>query len=175
MTMRERKQRLYFILPDVPTARQVVDELLLARIEERHMHAIGREDLDLKDLPEAGLFQRSDVVHGAELGLVVGGATGALAGLAAAWLQPVGLAAGGGFVLGIAVVGALVGTWASGMIATSVPNTRLKGFQDDLDAGHVLLMVDVPEKRTDEIRELVKTHHPEAGDHGADPRIPAFP
>lgn len=175
MTMRERKQRLYFILPDVPTARQVVDELLLARIEERRMHAIGREDLDLKDLPRADLFQRSDVVHGAELGLVVGGATGALAGLAAAWLQPVGLAAGGGFVLGIAVVGALVGTWASGMIATSVPNTRLKAFQDDLQAGRVLLMVDVPEKRTDEIRELVKKHHPEAGDHGADPRIPAFP
>lgn len=175
MTMRARKRRLYFILPDVPTTRQVVDELLLARIEDRNMHAMGREDLDLADLPQADLFQRSDVVHGAELGLVVGGATGALAGLAAAWLQPVGLAAGGGFILGIALVGALVGTWASGMIATSVPNTRLKRFRKDIESGRVLLMVDVPEERKDEIRELVKSHHPEAGDYGPDPRTPAFP
>ncbi|HKJ70797.1 MAG TPA: DUF1269 domain-containing protein [Gammaproteobacteria bacterium] len=175
MTMRARKRRLYFILPDVPTARQAVNELLLARIEERHMHALGREDLDLDDLPQADIFQRSDVVHGAELGMVVGGATGALAGLAAAWLQPEGFAAGGGFILGIALVGSLVGTWASGMIATSVPNTRLRSFNTELEAGHVLLMVDVPEERKDEIRALVKKHHPEAGDHGADPRIPAFP
>lgn len=175
MTMRARKRRLYFILPDVPTTRQVVDELLLARVEERNMHALSREGLDLGDLPQADIFQRSDVVHGLELGLVVGGATGALAGLAAAWLQPVGLAAGGGFILGIALVGALVGTWASGMIATSVPNTRLKMFRKDMEAGKILLMVDVPEERKEEIRQLVKQHHPEAGDHGADPRIPAFP
>ncbi|MEF8792220.1 hypothetical protein [Thiohalorhabdus sp.] len=175
MTMRERKHRLYFILPDVPTARQVVDELLLARIEERHMHALGREDMDLKDLPGADLFQRSDLVHGAELGLVVGGATGALAGLAAAWLQPVGLGASGGLILGVALLGALVGTWASGMIATSVPNTRLKVFRDDLEAGRVLLMVDVPEKREDEIRQLVTRHHPEASDYGPDSQMPAFP
>ncbi|MFB6260471.1 MAG: DUF1269 domain-containing protein [Thiohalorhabdaceae bacterium] len=175
MTMRERKHRLYFILPDVPTARQVVDALLLARVEERHMHALGHEETDLKDLPEANLFQRSDVAHGAELGLVVGGATGALAGLVAAWLQPVGLGAGGGLILGIALVGALVGAWASGLIATSVPNTRLRTFRDDLEAGRVLLMVDVPEKREAEIRQLVTRHHPEAGDYGPDSHIPAFP
>jgi hypothetical protein len=175
MTMRARKRRLYFILPDVPTCQQAVNELLLARIEARNMHALGREDLDLGDLPRADLFQRSDIVHGTEVGLVVGGATGALAGLAAAWLQPAGIAAGGGFILGIALIGALVGTWASGMIATSVPNTRLRRFQDDLEDGKVLLMVDVPEERKDEIRQLVKKHHPEAGDHGPDPRTPAFP
>ena len=99
----------------------------------------------------------------------MGGATGALAGFAAVWLQPLGFTAGGGFVLGITRMGALVGTWASRMIDASVPNTRLKAFDKDLEAGRVGLMVDVSEERKGEIRELVTKHPPEACDQGADP------
>lgn len=32
------RRRLYFMLPNVPSARALLDELLLARIEEGHMH-----------------------------------------------------------------------------------------------------------------------------------------
>ncbi len=173
--MSTRKRRLYFILPDVPTTRQVVDELLLARVEERHIHALGMEDADLEDLPEADFLQRSDIVHGTELGLVVGGLTGAGAGLLVAWLYASGIAAGGGLILGIALVGALIGAWASGMVAASIPNTRLQSFQGQLEEGHILLMVDIPEDRLEEVRGLVQKHHPEAEDHGPDPTTPAFP
>lgn len=175
MTLSHRRRRLYFILPDVQISRQVVDELLLARVEERHLHALAKEDIDLEDLPQADLFQRSDIIHGAGLGLIVGGATGAVAGIATMFFQPAGWAESGGLVLAIALVGAMVGMWASGMIGTSVPNSRLKRFQKDLDAGRILLMVDIPEDRMEEIRELVKKHHPEVADRGADPHIPAFP
>jgi len=175
MSASRRKRRLYFILPDVPTARLVVDELLLARVEERHMHVLAREDTDLAGLPQAGLFQRSDIVHGAELGLVVGGATGIIAGIAALLLRPESWVAEGGLILAMALIGALVGTWLAGMVGTSVPNTRLRAFRKDLEAGRVLLMVDIPEDRMDEIREMVRKHHPEAGDRGVEPRTPAFP
>ncbi|SCY55837.1 DUF1269 domain-containing protein [Thiohalorhabdus denitrificans] len=175
MTMSHRRRRLYFILPDVQITRDVVNELLLARVDERHLHCLAREDLDLGDLPQADVFQRSDIIHGAGLGLALGGATGAIAGVATILFQPSGWAQSGGLVLAIALVGALVGMWASGMIGTSVPNSRLKAFQKDLDAGRVLLMVDIPEDRVEEIRELVKKHHPEASDRGTDPHIPAFP
>ena len=36
-------------------------------------------------------------------------------------------------------------------------------------------MIDVPVERVDEIREIVKSHHPEAEDHGVEVMIPAFP
>ncbi|MFA9461706.1 DUF1269 domain-containing protein [Thiohalorhabdus methylotrophus] len=175
MTLRYRKRRLYFILPDVQITRQVVNELLLARVEERHLHALARDDTDLEDLPQADLFQRSDIIHGAGMGLGIGGATGAVAGLTTIFFQPSGWAESGGLILAIALVGAMVGMWASGIIGTSVPNSRLKQFQKDLDAGRVLLMVDIPEGRMEEIRELVKKHHPEVSDRGVDPHIPAFP
>ena len=70
------RRRLYFLLPDLDTARKVVDELLLARIEERHIHVLAKEDTELQDLPKATLFQKSDFVHAVERGLALGGGTG---------------------------------------------------------------------------------------------------
>lgn len=40
----------------------IVDELLLARIEERHLHVVAREGTPMEDLPEARVAQSSDLV-----------------------------------------------------------------------------------------------------------------
>jgi len=77
------RRRIYFLLPNVGSARQVVNELLLARIDDHHIHVMAREGIALGDLPQANLLQRSDFVHGVEIGLSVGGATGIVAGLIA--------------------------------------------------------------------------------------------
>jgi len=73
------------------------------------------------------------------------------------------------------VVGALFGAWAASMIGISTPNTALKRFEAAIGEGRVLLMVDVPKDRVEEIQELVHRSHPEASDHGLEPTIPAFP
>ena len=74
------RRRLYFVLPDVGSAQAIHRELLLAKIEERHMHVMARPDIDLTDLPEASLVQRSDLVHGAQLGAIIGAFAGVLLG-----------------------------------------------------------------------------------------------
>ncbi|HHZ87809.1 MAG TPA: ammonium transporter [Chromatiaceae bacterium] len=168
-------RRLYFLLPDVETSRQVVDELLLARIEERHIHALAKDGTQMEDLPEAGLLEKSDFVHGIEQGLAVGGVTGMLAGLVAITFPPAGLILGGGAVLATTFAGAGVGAWVSGMVATDIPNSRLTEFESQVKAGDILMMVDVPKDRVDDISSLVKKHHPEADMHGTEPTIPAFP
>ena len=113
------RRRMYFLLPDVPTARQVVDELLLARIDDRHMHVLAKEGTTMEDLPQATLLQKSDFVHGVEQGLAVGGVTGVLAGLVAVTFPPAGLVLGGGAVLATALAGAGMGAWVSSMIGIS--------------------------------------------------------
>ena len=169
------RRRLYFLLPQVATAKQVVDELLLARIEERHIHVLAKEGVEMEDLPEATLLQKSDFVHGVEQGLAVGGATGVIAGLLAVTFPPAGLVLGGGAVLAAALAGAGMGAWISGMIATDVPNSRLKEFEQAVEKGQVLMMVDVPKEQVEAVSDLVKKHHPEADMHGTEPTIPAFP
>lgn len=169
------RRRLYFLLPDIGRARRIVDQLLLARIEERHIHILAREGTSMEGLPAANLLQRSDVVHGIESGLALGGATGILAGLLTQLFQPPGFEAGGGAILAIALAGAGIGAWAAGMIGTDVPNSQLRKFMPAIEQGQALLMVDVPVGKVEAVSELIHRHLPEARDQGIEPTIPAFP
>lgn len=169
------KRRLYFLLPDVDHAKTVHNELLLARIEEKHMHVLAREDINLTGLPEASLFEKSDLIHGLQLGFIVGGFTGiALASLA----YLMNMIVPGWEVIsmsGIIVGGAFLGSWTSSMIAVNVQNTRLKEFMKEVNSGQILYMVDVPVQRVDEITQLVHSKDPDATIKGIDHTIPAFP
>jgi hypothetical protein len=37
------RRRIYWLLPDLESARATMDDLLLARIEKRHIHFVARE------------------------------------------------------------------------------------------------------------------------------------
>ncbi len=167
--------RIYFLVPDVVVARQLVDELLLARIEERNINVIAKAGTPLEDLPEAGLKEKSDLVKAAQRGAAIGGATGLLAGLVAVTVPPAGLVLGGGAVLATTLFGAGFGAWASSLIGVSVPNSELKRFEQAVEAGQLLMLVDVPKGRVDEIASLVKRHHYEVNIAGTEPTKPAFP
>lgn len=167
------RRRLYFLLPDMQHARDVFNEMLLQRIDDSHIHFLAGEGVDLGDLPRAELLQTTDAVHGWGLGLTVGGLTGAATGLMILLFPPSGLAVGLGIVLVMSLLGALIGAWASGMIASSVPSTQLDQFEQDLKQGKILLMLDVPKRRMDEITHVVERH--DAVVRGRDPTIPAFP
>jgi hypothetical protein len=168
-------RRIYFLLPDLGTARTVTDELLLARIEERHIHVIARQGTELGDLPKASLLQTSDVIPAVERGLAVGGVTGILAGVAAVSFPPAGVVLGGGAILATALAGSGIGAWMASMIGVDVANSQIRQFEDDIEKGEILFLVDVPKGRVEQIEAMVKAHHPEADIKGTEPHIPAFP
>jgi hypothetical protein len=169
-------RRLYFVLPDVDTAQQVERDLLLAKIEDRHMHFLGKRGTDLKDLPEASLGQKTDLFHGMRVGLVAGGATGTCVGfILYQFPSLIGVSLDVGIVAILALVGAIFGAWVSSMIGSSTPNVRLREYEKTMEEGHILLMLDVPKERVDEVQGIMRSHHPEVEDHGIDPDIPRFP
>ena len=169
------KRRLYFLIPTVEDAKVVHNELLLARVEERNMHVLARDDISLKDLPEASLLEKSDLIHGLQLGFVLGGFIGIVLATTSLFLDMIvpgwETISMGGIIAG----GAFLGSWTSSMVAINVQNTHLKEFMKDVNAGQILYMVDVPVHRVDEISELVHSQHPEAKMRGVDHTIPAFP
>src|SRR5688572_23222602 len=169
------RRRLYFVLPDVASARSMLNEMLLARIECRHIHFLSKRDSLPDDLPQATVLQKTDIVHGAQMGIAIGAIVGAVAGGVLVMFPPTGVSLKLFTVLTIALGGALFGAWASSMVASSVPNSRLKAFARDMEAGRVLMMIDVPMRRVQEICELVASRHPEALSGGVEPTIPAFP
>jgi len=166
-------RRLYFLLPDLSVTRKVVDELLLARIEEKHIHVIAKEGTALGDLPEATLVQKSDFVPAMERGIALGGATGVVAGLVAVAMP--GVVVAGGALLAMGLAGAGMGAWLGGMIGMDVANTQVKQFETSVQAGHILMLVDVPKDRVEAIQASVRKHHPDVDFSGTEPTIPAFP
>lgn len=168
-------RRIYFLLPNVESAKGIIDELLLKRIEWRHIHVLARPGLPLEDLPEATLGQRSDLLPALARGTAAGGVAGMLAGLVAMAFPPAGLTIAGGAVILMTLASAGFGAWTATMIGVDVPNTRLKRFEEAIEKGELLMMVDVKTDRAEEIEQVIKSHHPEADVEGTDPTIPAFP
>jgi len=169
------RRRIYWLLPDLASARRAMDDLLLARIDEGHIHFVGSPHADLSGLHTANVLQTSDLIPAAQSGLVIGGAVGALAGVAAAMYPIVGDTPQWGVVGVLAIVGGAFGAWSSSMMGSSAPNRRLKRFQPEIESGHILLMADVPKARLEEIETMLRGRHPEGRYEGIEPHIPAFP
>lgn len=161
-------RRIYFLVPNSETAKQIVQELLLSHIEERHIHVLAKEGVRLDELPEAGLLQKSDFWPSLEQGIAMGAATGLLGGLIAMVL-PTGLVLGGAAVAAITLAGAGVGGLMSSMVGVDIGNRRIEQYREAVEKGELLLILDVPKARVEEIEALIKRHHPDAECEGVDP------
>jgi hypothetical protein len=167
------RKRIYWLLPDLVSARRTMDELLLARITEHHIHFVAKDGASMDGLHVANVLQTSDLVEAAQTGLLIGSGLGAAGGVAAAFA--ISAASPAGIVIGMAAVGAMLGAWSSSMIGSSTPSRRLRRFESALADGQYLLIVDVPRGRITEIEELLARTHPEAHFEGMEPNVPAFP
>ena len=168
-------RRMYFMIPDTSLARTIHNELLLSRVAESKMHVVAREDIDLDDLPEANILQKSDLVHSIQRGIPLGGLTGVLLGALAVSLGAVTPGYEGVTIMLTVFAGLFLGALASTLIAVNVPNTRHSQFEKDLSNGKILFIVDVPVEKVQEITDMIVSHHPEVDMRGLEPNIPAFP
>lgn len=154
-------KRIVMLVPDVETARKINRELLAEHVPENHIHVIAREGTPLEDLHEAGLAERTDLVPALKRGAAVGGATGLLAGLAALVFPGVAVA-GGAVLLATTLAGSAMGAWLSSLIGVSVPSEELQRYEQAVGEGQLLMMIDIPKHRADELVALIHDHHPTA-------------
>lgn len=170
------RRRIYWVIPDLASARRTMHDLVQARVDTAHIHFAGPQDMDMTGLHAANVWQTSDLVHAAETGLVLGAAVGSVAGLATALLFPVvGDAPQWEMAALLAVMGGVVGAWSSSMVGISIPSPRLQRFEGAIQQGQILLMVDLPRPRVQEIEALLQSAHPEARFEGEERLAPTFP
>jgi hypothetical protein len=169
------KRRLYFLLPDVASATRTADDLLLARVEDRHMHFLARRGTDLGELHEASYVLKTDLMRGAGIGLVLGALAGVILGTMIVNHPPEGTHPGLLAAVLAILFGAALGVWMGSMAATAVPNSRLRQFDGELARGKVLMVVDLPYEKVDRIRDIVVARHPEVLATSQETRYPAFP
>jgi hypothetical protein len=155
-------RRLYVLLPSEESCRAVVAELEEDGVPETHLHVVAGLAHDLKDLPEASVWQRTELAHGIEWGVGLGGVAGLLGGLLAVAFPPAGIVLGGGALLAGTVAGAGFGAVVTALIGSQEHNRDLDAFRSALAGGQILLLVDVSRHREGAVRETIRRHHPSA-------------
>jgi len=163
-------RRIYFLVPNIAITHNIVKELQAEGIEDRHIHILAKRDTPLEGLPEAGMSIKTDFLPAVERGVALGGTTGLLAGLIG--LRFAGFAIAGGPLLGIIMAGATIGSLMGGLAGMNSGNSRLKQFEQAIEQGELLVLVDIPRERIEAIRKLVIKHHPETEFEGIEPIFP---
>lgn len=167
------RHRLYYLLPDMQSARRVLDDMLLSRVEVRYLHFISDREPLTPELPEANFLYKTDVIHGAQAGMLVGAVLGVLLSVAAVnYFSPASPAP---LAILVTVCCILFGAWTASMVAAALPNSRLKPFYPDLEQGRILLIADVPARRVADIEKTMGDRHPEIRFGGEAPEVPVFP
>jgi hypothetical protein len=166
-------RRLYYIADDLPTTQALSEALHEAGVTEWHFHVVAKDEHGLyrHQIHSATPFQRRDVIHCAAQWAMLGAVAGIAPGIVGYlyWAVPWTPAALtilfcilGGAVAG-AVGGAAAGCWRE--------NYKLEPFHDEIEAGRLLIMVDVRQESRHHVREIMNMGFPRVRYCGKDTTI----
>src|SRR5699024_1580362 len=162
MTSCASDYRLYCLLPDLVTAQAIASDLAQTSTKGHNLRVIVRREMLVTGLAEAGVRERSAIMQAAKRGLVIGSVGGAVTGLVAIIELPVHFLLGCGLIaLGI-VVGSLFGAWVCAMMGIEEPHSVIRPYQQAIEAGQVLTIINVDHDQLDAIEHIVRRHHPDA-------------
>jgi hypothetical protein len=165
--------RLCFLAPDIASAHGVVDELRNRGVTDTNIFVLARAGAELGDLPNAGDIASSDFYPQLERGLAAGATIGVIGGLIA--MRVAGAVFGGAALLLFGLLGATANGVLSAIAGSAYPNSRLTRFEGAIEAGQILIMVDVARADAAATERAVKQRHPEVEVEGVEPPVPLVP
>jgi hypothetical protein len=153
-------RRLYYIADDLPTTQALSEALHEAGVTDWNFHVVAKDERGLyrHHIHSATPFQRRDVIHTAARWAMIGAAIGVVPGLVGylilnpSWATPA-LMSG---ILG----GGLVGVWVGATVGLHRENYKLEPFHEEIEAGRLLIMVDVREESRHHVREIMNMGFP---------------
>jgi len=153
------KRRLYFLLPDRAHAFRVIQQLNKNGIKSENIHALSERNTQLNGLPTSTIRQIEDTASRLEGILWNANLISFL--LALCTLVAMILTANWSWWLLIPLI-TLMANFLAGLTICTVSNTQLGEFQDALDQGEILLMVDVAASRAAKIMATIDYQPPES-------------
>jgi hypothetical protein len=166
-------KRHYYISDDLDDLETIEQQLETAGVTTPQIHVLSEDDSGLEEhhLHKVEAVLKKNVVHGTELGAVIG-AIASTAILLLAWV--LGLTATYTWIPAIFLAVIVLGfcTWEGGLIGIHEPHTDFRRFQDDLHAGKHILFVDFNPEQEDTLQTVVRQHPTlqDAGEGNSTPR-----
>lgn len=147
------KMRHVFSVSDLAMAASALSAARQAGAADDKLSLIARSDIEIQSIPDARIDISNDMVPAAMKGMAGGAATGVLAGLAAMAFPPLGITVAGAAAVGL--LGAAVGGWTSALIGSTVESPVRRRFEEDIQAGKILVVVDSPEQQIGPISDAI--------------------
>jgi hypothetical protein len=147
---------LCFMVPDTSSAESVLNDIRMLGVDDERIHAIANDQTQVEELPNADVMQENDVLGGAARGAVAGSATGMLAGLFVALVPGAGIVTAATALAAGAVGGAGFGVWIGTIVGAAVPNSQLDDWRTGIDAGQILIIVEVEEHEAAGVRKVLE-------------------
>ncbi len=167
-------KRHYYISDDLDDLEAIERQLESAGVTTPQIHVLSEDDAGLEEhhLHKVEAVLKKDVVHGTELGAVIGVIA---AGLILAIAYYSGLTETYTWVPAIFLAVIVLGfcTWEGGLIGIQNPHVDFRRFQADLDAGKHILFVDV-EQDQESILQQVTSEHPKLQNAGEGSSTPSL-
>ena len=143
------RKRHVFTTPDVATAEAVRREARRLGIGRECIFLEARPDIERNVIDDDRKNVSMDIMPAAWHGTIYGAAAGLVAGLLAMYIPYFGLSFGG--ALALLVVGALVGTWSSVLMGSSLPDEVRRTFASEIESGQVLVVIDAEPEAFEQI------------------------
>lgn len=147
------QSRHVFSVPDLPGARQALTAARQAGLTNENLSLIARSDIEIESIPDMLKDASSDFMPAALRGAAAGGGAGLVAGLVAVAFPPLGVTLAGAAL--ITAGGAAVGTWVSALVGSSVEDPIRRKFEDEIEAGHILVVVDVEDEQLKAAKDAI--------------------
>ena len=134
------KKRHVFATQDLGAAKAVVRAAREHGIDRRCITVEARKDIEVHRISDERKNVSMDFIPAALRGTVLGAASGLMLGIVAYWVPAFHLSWPGVFAL--AGLGALIGTWASVLMGSALPDEVRRTFANEIDDGVILVVVD---------------------------------
>ena len=137
------KHRHVYSTPNLAAAQAALAAARESGIDPDDLALVARSDIEMDAVPDNLREAHTDMVPAALRGAAGGGAVGLVAGLVAVAVPPLGITLAGAGL--ITAVGALMGSWSSALFGAGVPDPVRRRFEDTIESGRILLVVDAEE------------------------------
>lgn len=144
------KFRHVYSTPSLQQACECVAEALSLGLQKEAVAVIADRDAQLERVPDdLKDDSATDFIPATLRGAIGGGGIGLIGGLVAAAIPTMGVTLGGAAL--VALGGAALGTWSSALVGASIPGKVHREFDHRVQAGEVLVALNIEEDRLDEV------------------------
>jgi len=156
--------RLYFLVPGRVHALSIIEDLSRQGINPKRIHTLADKRTRTDGLPQASSGQKNDTGDRLERLLWNGNLISFALAFGCLIFLLITQHMNWWLLLPTSVMAV---NFIAGLKFSNLPSTHLGEFRDALAHGEILLLVDVPEDRVNDIERNVHHHHPEAAIGGA--------